>query len=515
MGGNIRNRNEGMSSDWKSCDHYEDIGIDWILFACAEEKRQPIMDLVARHYKDGTRRPTKLHKPIRGGYNANWRVEFEDDSAMLHIPLPGQGVFLDEKVRAEVATMKLIEARTTIPVPHIYHWGYAADNPSGLGPFIIMDYIEHEKDMVEILKHEDQAFEYIMEHGIGPHVSESTLLKAYRQMANILLQLSTLEMPYIGSPAIDESSGDVQISGRPVPANMNEMITGGGNPFCGLPAKETKFATAKDYYSALADMHLSQFAFQYNHAITGPNDCRDKYVARQLFRRLAKTGELGGPEDEQQPFKLWCDDFRQASVLLNEENDVVGVIDWEFSYSAPTSFSYDPPWWIIMGKCDFWDKGIEDFFKEFDRRVPLFLRAIEMEEEEMRRKAEDEQSKEDDSALASYLEDLDLADKQPKTTTKLSDRMRKNWEDGRHYINYDARKSWAFDPLFWGYIDQRFFGENSAGGFEGRLHLFSQSEREKMEDFVQRKIEQSEDEKLKNWDEDECREYLETLLKDD
>lgn len=484
------------------------------MFACREDKRQSIMDLVARHYKDGTRRPTKLHKPVRGGYNANWRVQFEDGSAMLHIPLQGSSIFRDEKVRAEVATMKLIQEKTTIPVPHIYHWGYAADNPLGLGPFIIMEYVEHETSMKYILHHEDEELQDADEYGIGPHVSDSMLLKAYRQMANILLQMSTLEMPCIGSLAIDESSGEFRIGGRPVTQNMMEMISGGGNPFCGFPAKKKKFATAEDYYSALADMHLSQLAFQYNNAIEDGDDARDKYVARQLFRRLAKTARFGGPEDERKPFKLWCDDIRPASVLLNKDHDVVGVIDWEFSYFAPASFSYDPPWWITLGKPEFWDKGIDDFSAEFDKRMPLFLKAMEMEEEQMRREAEDEEGGEDDSALAYYLKELDLADEPPKPTPKLSDRMRRTWEDRGHFINYAARRSWAFDVLFWTFIDQKFFGENSPGGFEGRLDLFSPSEREKMEEFVARKVEQMENEKYMKWDEDECREYLSTLLKD-
>lgn len=46
-------------------------------------------------------------------------------------------------------------------------------------------------------------------------------------------------------------------------------------------------------------------------------------------------------------------------------------------------------------------------------------------------------------------------------------------------------------------MDQQFFRENSPGGFEGRLHLFSPWEREKMEDIVKLKIEQMLGERLK------------------
>lgn len=45
------------------------------------------------------------------------------------------------------------------------------------------------------------------------------------------------------------------------------------------------------------------------------------------------------------------------------------------------------------------------------------------------------------------------------------------------------------------------------GGFRGRLHLFSPSERVKMKDFVELKMEHMLDVKLKKWDEDECNDY--------
>lgn len=100
---------------------------------------------------------------------------------------------------------------------------------------------------------------------------------------------------------------------------------------------------------------------------------------------------------------------------------------------------------------------MDDFYVELDKRVPLFFRAMELEEEQMEGQAEDGQSDGDDSALTFYLKELDLANGPPKATPKLSDRTRKNWEDGRHYIKYAAHKSWAFDPVFGKYTDQRFF----------------------------------------------------------
>ncbi|KIH86432.1 hypothetical protein SPBR_08685 [Sporothrix brasiliensis 5110] len=52
---------------------------------------------------------------------------------------------------SRVATIRLVKAHTTIPVPHVYHYGMAADNPLGLGPIIIMDYIDHHQNLSRVL----------------------------------------------------------------------------------------------------------------------------------------------------------------------------------------------------------------------------------------------------------------------------------------------------------------------------------------------------------------------------
>ncbi|KAG8156759.1 hypothetical protein KVR01_013364 [Diaporthe batatas] len=514
MSDEFRDRNIGISTDWERNDHHEAMRETWLKDALTEKHAIPVLKLVMMHYKGGNQKPVKMHRGMYGSYNANWRVEFEEGSAILHIPMPGRSAFFDEKIRAEVATMKMIEARTTIPVPHIYHWGYAADNPTGLGPFIIMDYIEHERNLADLVLPANNPSWNINLHGMDPNASEETLLKVYRQMANIWLQLSTLEMPCIGSPSFDETSQSFKVHGRPVTENLTGMLMDGGNPRCALPAETKIFATSKEYYSALADMHLAELAFQYNGGIDSYDDCRDKYVARQLFRRLCKDAAFLDSDEEEEPFKLWCDDMRPSSVLLNEHNDVVGVIDWEFAYFAPASFTYDPPWWTILGKFEVWEKGLDDYSAKFDQHVPLLLKAMEMEEERMEKEAKEEPPEVGASVLSFYLGELELNDAKPRVLPKLSEKMKKHWETGRHYLNYAARNSWAFDPIFWKYIDQRFFGQNVRGGFEDRLQLFSESQRKRMEDFVERKIAQLLDAKLKIWDEQECKEYLEDLLKD-
>jgi len=240
--------------------------------------------------------------------------------------------------------MRYIAAKTTIPVPKIYHFGTAAENPTGLGAFIIMDYIEHARTISDALN--DPTLKPDESHVLDPNISEQKLEFLYRQMANIVLQLSTLTFLRIGSLAQDED-GQFSVSRRPLIQNMNSLLEFAGVTPTLLPSQH--YSASDEWYSALADMHLAQLTFQHNDAVLDEDDARDKYVARQLFRRLASNGRLASGFEIKENrnggfvFRLFSEDLRPSNILIDKNLCVVGVIDWEFAYAAPMRFSFDPP----------------------------------------------------------------------------------------------------------------------------------------------------------------------------
>ncbi|KAI0436530.1 hypothetical protein F4803DRAFT_572341 [Xylaria telfairii] len=91
--------------------------------------------------------PCKLatHKldDSRGAYNINCKVVFNNwEKWMILFQMVGKVMHADEKVEIEVAAMKLIRQKTNIPIPNIKAWGFAIENPLGIGPFIMMEFIE-------------------------------------------------------------------------------------------------------------------------------------------------------------------------------------------------------------------------------------------------------------------------------------------------------------------------------------------------------------------------------------
>lgn len=203
----------------------------------------------------------------------------------------------------------------------------------------------------------------------------------------------------------------------------------------------------------MADMHLAQLTFQHNDAVEDEDDARDKYVVRQLFRKLAYDGRLAtgfGPQNDdvcESTFRLFSEDLRPSNVLINEDLKVVGVIDWEFAYAAPTHFSFDPPWWLLLESPERWPDGFEDWIEAYKPRLETFLSVLEDEEKSLRA----------ERGVSNGLESLSISSDEGLC---LSQQMRRNWEDESWMIRYAARNSWVLDFIFYRYLDPKYFGEN-------------------------------------------------------
>lgn len=254
--------------------------------------------------------------------------------------------------------------------------------------------------------------------------------------------------------------------------NMNELVRLGTLPRSKLPPLEAPFRTASSYIEALAQLNIQHLLYQRNDAVQSADDCRRRFVARQLFYKVARDKKLCLPNCENGPFKLWCDDFRPVNILLNENMHIAGVVDWEFTYAGPVEFTYAPPWWLLIEKPEYWSEGIEDWAREFDRRLKTFLTA-------MRR-----------------CENMDTQHSQ----WRLSDQMQRSWESGDFWVVYAILHSFAFDAIYWQKVDQRFFGstetDDPSEAWKERLNLLDEIQKAEMEQLVTRKLQEMENKGL-------------------
>ncbi|KAH1350474.1 hypothetical protein KXX63_003911 [Aspergillus fumigatus] len=297
----------------------------------------------------------------------------------MRIPCYGRSMFPEEKIQREVSVMRFLEFHTSIPVPHILRYGMAEESPDELGPFIIMEYIDHKYDLIDALN--TPGIPDDERPMLDAQIAEERLIFAYGQMAGIMLQLSKHTFAEIGCIARaneDDDFDDVWVvKHRPLTLNMNELVQVGNFPPHLLP--DGPFPTSSSYYRALADMHLAHLVTQRNDAVASPEDCRANCIARFLFRKLAREGRFC-KYHERGPFKLFCDDFRPANVLTNAEFQVVGAVDWEYTYAAPLEFAYSAPFWLLLDLPEYWPGGLDDWTNVYETRLGTLLRVLEERE---------------------------------------------------------------------------------------------------------------------------------------
>lgn len=396
--------------------------------------------------------------------------------------------------------MHYIASNTTIPVPRVYHHGTAAENPTGLGPFMIIEYTDHHQTLSDALNDLRRGVDDY--HRLDPDISEEKLASLYHQMANIVLQLSNLQFPLIGS-LVEDKDGVISVVGRPLIQNMNSLVDHARVPPCVLPAKA--YSTANGWYCALADMHMAQLVFQHNDAVDDEDDARDKYVARQLFRKLAAEGRLAnGLSEKPGPdgtFRLWSEDLRPSNVLIDKDLRVVGVVDWEFAYVAPSQFTFDPPWWLLLTEPDWWEGGYQNWVEAYEPRLENFLQILEDEERQLLK-----------PELAEHVADVSLVSTETARVESLAQKMRRSWETNTWMVNLAARRSWSFDALFWRYLDPAYFGPNDDGDHKLRLGLLRQTDSIVIERFVRKKLEERKHRVLVEWEEEAAVLHLSKIL---
>ncbi|KAK9418720.1 hypothetical protein SUNI508_07740 [Seiridium unicorne] len=435
-----------------------------------------------------------------GGFNVLYPLRVEGTSAALRVlarlPCRTEALFHEEKLLAEVATVAYISRHTQLPVSDTLHHGIDPE----VGPFTIIQDLATRRDMSDSLQMPGQGLDE--SPILDPNISDSALRNIYSQMAQCLLQLVQPTFPRIGS-LVHTGSGFL-VMGRPITLNMSNMVQLSNIPQTVFPPKATTYETADDWYIALAEMQMATLIFQHNDIVVSENDCRTKYVARQLFHRLAKQGRLSTfgfagsktagatlpAPDGSSSFRLWPDDFRPANVLVDDNEQIAGIIDWEFTYVGPTQFVLDPPWWLLIEVPEMWENGIDDWASVYENRLEIWLSEMERAQVDM-----------------------------SPGSLSLSTYMRESWETGRFWLNYAARKSWAFDTIYWKYLDERFFGKRESESpvedmWKLRVHLLSEQEQAAMEPLVQMKIEESKERVLVDWEATEARQRLSSFLFD-
>ncbi|KAJ5573819.1 uncharacterized protein N7459_008246 [Penicillium hispanicum] len=316
-----------------------------------------------------------------GAFNAGMKMVFSDSTAwMVRFPRVGMvsDDYTDEKVAMEVTALRLIHNKTTIPVPRVQAWGPAASNPLGLGPFIMMDFIDG-VSLSDLLQDPDaECPSRVMREDI----SDGDIEIIYRQLAAFLLQLFKLDFDRIGSLPSPEPEAQDPTPPRPLTFKAHSILQNGGVNTFGDRAQG--FATTTEYFLYVVGQDWEQLVHQPNSTI-GSYDSQSKYVAFQVLKTLIH--ELVNPEYDHGKFKLICDDLGLANLIVRGKEDltVVGVVDLEWSYIGPAQLFGSAPWWLLQDRPvnSSWDCEGDELPRIADRyfkSLGIFIRVLEEEE---------------------------------------------------------------------------------------------------------------------------------------
>jgi hypothetical protein len=328
---------------------------------------------------------------LYGSYNFGIPIAFSNgEKWFVRFPLCGKtsAEHLDEKVASEVTALKLLRARTDIPVPEVKAWGLAHENKLGVGPFIIEEFIYGER-LEQILSNPDDKDSCLL----NDKLNDGKVETIYKQLARFKLQLFNLNFEHNGSlvggssrlqpPLTMAANMMACLSGANVlgimllfPLFSSFLLSVNGN----VAQLRQELSTTEEYFDHVWNQHWQQFATQRN-SVYEVEDGKANYVFHKVLKTLIKRHVW--PEFNQGPFKLLCDDLGPTNMLVNNEQElkIVGVIDIEWSYVAPAQLATVPRW-ILQERPDSWPfdtKRRDMFLKYFDK----FRRILEEEEELM------------------------------------------------------------------------------------------------------------------------------------
>lgn len=498
---------------------------------------QSVIDFVCK-YRPGEN--PRLGDPgSYGSYNFNIEIIFDDGIVLFRFPIPGMDIHPDEKVKAEVATIRYIAEHTTIPVPHIYHWGTAADNPTRLHvPFIIMDRIPHATTIGEALTDPDFKI---------PSIPESEKREClYQQMADISLQLYTLTSDRIGSLGILDD-GEYAVTSGPLPHNTAYQVVNCSVPVSVLPPRDKVYSSSKEFLTDAANMHVAALLFMNKMFTESEEFGNNRFVARHLLRKIVlardqQTQRTPSDQPRREIFRLWGDDLRPENVLVDENGVVVGVVDWEFTYFAPETYYSNAPWWLLIQVVEKFiaedadsearseahsdahseahsntDQGIPDpkelscdginaeekrqeddrrdrFLDEWYELVRIYQCALE--------KAEEKRQNNDKSRpLGNHLCCPKTSEESFTPITHeqrpLSHLMKYRWDEDRIELGLTVGIAQInlLDTYYWDTIDKRYWGETTLEKYKGRLDLLDAPAKMLMEWFLHRRAEE-----IQAWD---------------
>ncbi|KAK7413645.1 hypothetical protein QQX98_007470 [Neonectria punicea] len=299
-----------------------------------------------------------FQEPIRGSYNICYFIRFPSSSPLssslrawdkwvVRIPLvPYLPFGPDKKLECEIAAMKLVSEKTSIPIPNLI--AYAIDDTSKTFPtFMILEFVEGEK----------------LSHKRYQEFTPGQRTQLYHSLADIFIQLRRLEFDAIGR-LLSQDDGSFTVSNPIATIDLNAQALEGLQPSQvlarysgGGPLRSTS-----QYIGLLHDLADNAFAKSRSSVLESDGIGEEYLYHLHSFRK--HVDDWRAESDDQGPFVLVHGDFQPFNLLISDQGSIVSVLDWEWSRVVPRQF-FKPPLWLqyadltLLSRPLFYDRFLE------------------------------------------------------------------------------------------------------------------------------------------------------------
>lgn len=253
-----------------------------------------------------------LGRQMLGGMHVHLRIKFADGTAWLARLLRFNVTSFDDRLSneillAECATLRWLET-VRIPAPRLYGYGLRNDPGNNVGvAYMLIDELPGRP-----LAHVDATAE--------------DLGRVYLQLADILNTISQHPFDKIGS-LFPGPNGEVVIG--PITGDRTGTLSQIG-PFDN--GVQYYVAWTEEYLRLISDGQLfSQYPV-------------DAYLMFRYLRELAMAGTCNGFEREldTRPFFLKHTDDKGDHILVDDQFNITGIIDWSFARIVPAYEAFGP-----------------------------------------------------------------------------------------------------------------------------------------------------------------------------
>lgn len=193
--------------------------------------------------------------------------------------------------------------------------------------------------------------------------------RLFRGMARIMLSLTRLPQPRIGSFRFNTSDGTITLTNRPLISTIM-LFENSGTPRTIQPRQ--LYQNSATFASDMLTLH-DNYLLHYRHAVRDDAEARERLTIRTLLR--AVSHHFVRPDHQNGPFLLQPTDLHQSNIFVDEDWNVTCLIDLEWICALPVEMLAVPYW---LTNCSI-DTIIDSQYAAFDETRQAFLSAMNEE----------------------------------------------------------------------------------------------------------------------------------------